>query len=51
MPATVLVTASAGTFPGLAEALRAMPVGVEEVPLMTFVPPLDWSPVDAAVGT
>jgi uroporphyrinogen-III synthase len=49
MPATVLVTASAGTFPGLAEALRAIPVGVEEVPLMTFAPPLDWRPVDAAV--
>jgi uroporphyrinogen-III synthase len=49
MPATVLVTASAGTFPGLAEALRAIPVGVEEVPLTTFAPPLDWRPVDAAV--
>jgi uroporphyrinogen-III synthase len=49
MPATVLVTASAGAFPGLAEALRAIPVGVEEVPLMTFAPPLDWRPVDAAV--
>ena len=49
MPATVLVTASAGTFPGLADALRAIPVGVEEVPLMTFAPPLDWAPVDAAV--
>jgi uroporphyrinogen-III synthase len=49
MPATVLVTASAGTFPGLIEALRAIPVGVEEVPLMTFAPPLDWRPVDAAV--
>jgi uroporphyrinogen-III synthase len=49
MPATVLVTASAGTFPGLAEALRAIPVGVDEVPLMTFAPPLDWRPVDAAV--
>jgi uroporphyrinogen-III synthase len=49
MPATVLVTASAGTFPGLAEALRAIPVGVEQVPLMTFAPPLDWRPVDAAV--
>jgi len=49
MPATVLVTASAGTFPGLIEALRAIPVGVEEVPLMSFAPPLDWRPVDAAV--
>jgi len=49
MPATVLVTASAGAFPGLAEALRAIPVAVEEVPLMTFAPPLDWEPVDTAV--
>ena len=49
MPATVLVTASAGSFPGLAEALHAIPVGVEEVPLMSFAPPLDWRPVDAAV--
>jgi uroporphyrinogen-III synthase len=49
MLATVLVTASAGTFPGLVEALRAIPVEVEEVPLMTFAPPLDWRPVDAAV--
>jgi uroporphyrinogen-III synthase len=49
MPPTVLVTASAGAFPGLAESLRAIPVGVEEVPLMTFAPPLDWRPVDTAV--
>ena len=48
-PATVVVTASAGAFPGLVEALRAIPVAVEDVPLMTFAPPLDWSPVDAAV--
>lgn len=47
MPTTVLVTASAGTFPGLAEALRTIPVEVEEVPLVTFAPPLDWGPVDA----
>lgn len=49
MPATVVVTASAGTFPGLHEALRAIPVAVEDAPLMTFAPPLDWEPVDAAV--
>jgi uroporphyrinogen-III synthase len=47
-PATVLLTASAGAFPGLVEALRAIPVAVEDVPLMTFAPPLDWSSVDAA---
>jgi uroporphyrinogen-III synthase len=49
MPGTVVVTASAGTFPGLADALRAIPIAVEECPLMTFAPPLDWAPVDAAI--
>jgi len=48
-PATVVLTASAGAFPGLVEALRAIPVVVEDVPLLTFAPPLDWAPVDAAV--
>lgn len=47
--ATVVLTASAGAFPGLVEALRAIPVAVEDIPLMTFAPPLDWAPVDAAV--
>jgi uroporphyrinogen-III synthase len=49
MRGTVVVTASAGAFPGLIEALRAIPAAVEEVPLMAFEPPLDWGPVDAAV--
>ena len=49
MLGTVVVTASAGTFPGLLAALQAIPVAVEEHPLMSFVPPLDWSPVDAAL--
>ena len=49
VPATVVVTASAGAFPGLAEALRAIPVAVEDAPLMRFAPPLDWLPVDAAI--
>ncbi|HYC32009.1 MAG TPA: uroporphyrinogen-III synthase [Gemmatimonadales bacterium] len=49
MRGTVVVTASAGTFPGLAEALRALPAAVEERPLMTFAPPLDWGPVDRAI--
>ena len=47
--AAVVLTASAGAFPGLLDALRAIPVGVEEIPLMSFAPPLDWGPVDAAV--
>jgi uroporphyrinogen-III synthase len=50
-PATVIITASAGSFPGLAAALQAIPVAIQEVPLMTFAPPLDWAPVDAALRT
>jgi uroporphyrinogen-III synthase len=46
---TVVVTASAGTFPGLVEALRALPVLVEEHPLMNFAPPPDWAPLDSAL--
>lgn len=46
MRGTVVVTASTGTFPGLVQALHALPVAVEEFPLMAFAPPLDWSPVD-----
>ena len=49
MPETVVVTASAGTFPGLIPALRALPAAVEELPLMSFAPPLDWGPVDRAI--
>jgi uroporphyrinogen-III synthase len=49
MRGTVVVTASAGTFPGLLAALHAIPVAVEEHPLMSFAPPLDWRPVDAAL--
>ena len=49
MVETVVVTASAGTFPGLAEALRALPVLVEEHPLMNFAPPADWVPLDSAL--
>jgi uroporphyrinogen-III synthase len=47
--ATVVLTASAGAFPGLIDALRAIPAAVEDAPLMTFAPPLDWRPVDAAI--
>ena len=50
MLGTVVVTASAGTFPGLIEALRSVPVAVEERPLMSFASPLDWSPVDRAIA-
>ena len=44
------MTASAGTFPGLAEALHAIRVVVEEHPLTNFTSPKDWGPLDAALG-
>jgi uroporphyrinogen-III synthase len=49
MPPTVVITASQGTLPGLLEALRQVPVPAEEYPLMTFAPPLDWTPLDRAL--
>jgi len=49
MPGTVVVTASADSFPGLVEQLREIPAAVEVYPLVSFAPPLDWSPVDAAL--
>ncbi|MGH7528326.1 MAG: uroporphyrinogen-III synthase, partial [Gemmatimonadales bacterium] len=49
MPDAVVLTASAGTLPGLVDALRAIPVVVEERPLMTFAPPGDWGPMDRAL--
>jgi uroporphyrinogen III methyltransferase/synthase len=49
MSDTVVITASAGSFPGLAAALQNIAVTVEERPLMNFAPPLDWAPLDAAL--
>ncbi|HEY5939823.1 MAG TPA: uroporphyrinogen-III synthase [Gemmatimonadales bacterium] len=49
MVETVVVTASTGAFPGLREALQAIPVLVEEHPLMTFAPPADWTLLDSAL--
>jgi uroporphyrinogen-III synthase len=49
MVETVVITASAGTFPELAEALRRIPVLVEEHPLMNFAPPSDWTSLDSAL--
>jgi uroporphyrinogen-III synthase len=49
MCGTIVVTASSGTFPGLLEALRALPVAVEEHPLISFAPPAEWSEVDSAL--
>lgn len=46
---TVVVTASAGTFPGLVDALKAIPVAVEERSLLDFTSPADWKPLDVAL--
>ncbi len=45
----VVITASAGSFPGLADSLRAIPLEVEERPLLSFAPPVDWGPLDRAL--
>jgi uroporphyrinogen-III synthase len=44
-----VLTSSAGAFPGLTAALQRIPVAVEEFPLITFEPPLDWAPLDGAI--
>src|SRR3712207_5116059 len=49
MAETVVLTTSAGTFSGLAAALSDAPVIVEEHPLVSFEPPVDWSELDAAI--
>jgi uroporphyrinogen-III synthase len=49
MGETIVLTASAGTFSGLAAALSKVPVRVEEHPLIRFEPPVDWSPLDTAL--
>jgi uroporphyrinogen-III synthase len=45
----VVLTVSPGAFPGLADGLRRLPVTVDELPLLTFAPPIDWAPVDQAL--
>jgi len=49
MAGPVVLTAAAGSFPGLAEALRALPAEVVQMPLLSFAPPPDWSDVDHAI--
>jgi uroporphyrinogen-III synthase len=49
MVETVVLTASAGTFSGLAAALSNSSVVVEEHPLVSFESPQDWSELDAAL--
>ena len=48
-PGPVVLTVSPGAFPGLADGLRELPAIVEELPLLTFAPPMDWAPVDQAL--
>lgn len=50
MSEVVVVTASLGSLPGLTPGLRAIPIAVEEHPLMSFAEPEDWGPVDRALG-
>jgi uroporphyrinogen-III synthase len=45
----VVLTAATGSFPGLADRIRGLPAAVEEIPLLTFAPPVDWTPVDEAI--
>jgi uroporphyrinogen-III synthase len=45
----IVITASAGSFPGLAEALSAPGRIVAEQPLIHFTAPSDWTPLDQAL--
>jgi uroporphyrinogen-III synthase len=49
MRETVVITASADSLSGLTDALRAIPVAVEEHPLLSFEEPADWTSVDSAL--
>jgi uroporphyrinogen-III synthase len=49
MRGAVVLTASEGSFPGLADALRERSVEVLKRPLIGFAAPSDWGPVDAAL--
>jgi uroporphyrinogen-III synthase len=45
----IVITASAGSFPGLAEALRVPGRTVADRPLIHFTAPSDWTPLDQAL--
>jgi uroporphyrinogen-III synthase len=47
---TVVLTASAGTFPGLAAALAEVSIQFVSRSLLSFEPPLDWAPLDNALA-
>jgi uroporphyrinogen-III synthase len=46
---TVALTLAPDSLSGLADLLRGDGLAVREVPLLSFDPPADWSPVDAAI--
>jgi uroporphyrinogen-III synthase len=46
---TIILTASAGAFSGLAEALREVRAEVREHPLVSFRPPENWTALDDAL--
>ena len=45
----IVITASAGSFPGLADALSAAGRAVTEQPLIHFMAPSDWTSLDQAL--
>jgi uroporphyrinogen-III synthase len=45
----IVITASAGSFPGLSDALNGPGRTVAEQPLIRFTPPADWTPLDRAL--
>jgi uroporphyrinogen-III synthase len=47
---TVVLTASAGSLTGLSEILRELSIELEVRPLLSFEPPADWGPLDAAIA-
>jgi uroporphyrinogen-III synthase len=49
MRGAVILTASEGSFPGLAEALGERSIEVVKRPLIDFAAPADWGPLDAAL--
>ena len=46
---TIVITLSRGALPGLATRLRRSGLEVRRIPLLTFSPPSDWSPLDRAL--
>ena len=49
MAETVILTASAGSFPGLVQVLKETEAAVQEHPLISFTAPAEWAPLDQAL--